>query len=554
MKLSAKFLIVFFTLICWHRSHSQTVDEFIQKAEALQQSGDLTKAASLMEEAIKVYPNNSTAYSYLGFYRGMLAGKTQNFMEAGQLVNDAFDKMEKAVNLDSENPVARFHRGILGVKVPSFLNKLDQGIQDLEYLVKIHEMKPDNFTRQVITHVYDFLAEGLSKQGKNQRALSAWQKVIELAPGTELAESAQRNIAKLSVPKETTVEKTVPEPSKYTSSDAAELERQIKAGADDAANYLKLGKAYLDTKNFEQAEKVLKIAIEKDSSNIEAYKLLIASLGEIAGKGYDKRIYDDTNWRSNLAFEVVKYADKAVAISPSDLQLRLIRGTIGVMMPFFVGKLDQAIEDLNLVKDGQAADEQKAEAMYWLGMAFQKRATTFWIDVVTKYEKTEASKLAFQSFRPMIKRIDFSKWTKPFLLIDFVIGFRDELPPQTAIWIEDKNGKFIKTIYMSGFSGFAKEKQVNLGDWAKASKFEDADVVTGASIDVGHHVYSWDLTDHHNKKVASGDYLVKAEIAFWPSMQYQAISAQVSLGQRDSRCLVEEGNLVPYFEAKYVAQ
>jgi hypothetical protein len=107
---------------------------------------------------------------------------------------------------------------------------------------------------------------------------------------------------------------------------------------------------------------------------------------------------------------------------------------------------------------------------------------------------------------------------------------------------------------VSGFSGFAKEKQVNLSDWAKSSRFKDADAVTGASIDVGHHVYVWDLMDYENKKMPAGDYLVKAEIAFWPSMEYQAVAANIKIGAKDSRCSLEEGNLLPYFEVKYFAQ
>jgi len=277
-------------------------------------------------------------------------------------------------------------------------------------------------------------------------------------------------------------------------------------------------------------------------------------LGEIAGKGYDERIYENTDFRTNLAFEVVKYMDKAVEIAPNDFEVRLMRGSVGVMMPFFVGKLEQAIEDLKMVKNGDSSNEQKADAIYWLGRAFQKKATTFWISVITEYSKTDAAKLAFQSFRPAIKNFDPTNFQKPFLAIDFVIGFRDELPPQTAVWIEDKDGKFVKTIYVSGFSGFAKEKQANLSDWAESSKFEDADVVTGASIDIGHHVYVWDLKDYTGKKVKNEEYVVKVEVAFWPSMEYQSVSANIKFGKGDSRIVVEQGNLIPYLELKYYSK
>ncbi|UCE05221.1 MAG: DUF2271 domain-containing protein, partial [bacterium] len=297
----------------------------------------------------------------------------------------------------------------------------------------------------------------------------------------------------------------------------------------------------------------LKKAIEIDSTNVDAYKFLIETLGHLAEKGYDKRIYNDTDLRSKLAFEVAEYAEKAVKIDSNNPELRLLRGSIGVMMPFFVGKLEQGIADLKFVTESDASKELKAEALFWLGYAHQKKATTYWIKVITDYSKTDASQLAFQTMRPAIKHFDPDKHKAPFLAIDFVLGFRDELPPQTAVWIEDKDGKFVKTVYVSGFSGFAKEKQANLSNWADASDFSDADAVTAASIDVGHHIYTWDLKDYKGNQVKVGDFVVRVEVAYWPSMEYQSISANVKIGKQGSRVVVEEGNLIPYLEVRYYA-
>ena len=136
-------------------------------------------------------------------------------------------------------------------------------------------------------------------------------------------------------------------------------------------------------------------------------------------------------------------------------------------------------------------------------------------------------------------------------MIDFVLGFRDELAPQTAVWVETENGEFVKTVYVSGFSGFAKEKQVNLPMWRNSSQFIDVDGVTGASIDVGQHIYIWDLHDFSGKKLKSGNYIVKVEVAYWPSMQYQLATAKIKLTKKKAHVLVEEGNLIPWLGVKY---
>jgi hypothetical protein len=220
-------------------------------------------------------------------------------------------------------------------------------------------------------------------------------------------------------------------------------------------------------------------------------------------------------------------------------------------MPFFVKKLDQAIDDLNWILKRETTDSTKAEALYWLGRAYQKKSMSYWIKVVTDYSKTKASQDVFKDLRPGIKHLDLSKYKTPFLTIDFVLGFQDELAPQCAVWIETKEGVFVKTIYVSGFSGYAKEKQVNLPVWSKSSKFVDVDAVTGASINIGHYIYVWDLKDHSGKEVKPGEYIIKVEVAYWPSMEYQSTSAAIKLGKNPERVVTEEGNLIPYLEVKY---
>ena len=131
--------------------------------------------------------------------------------------------------------------------------------------------------------------------------------------------------------------------------------------------------------------------------------------------------------------------------------------------------------------------------------------------MVTKHPDSPAARLVFDAMNPGVPRFDFSQHTKPLVVIDFVLGFQDELPPQTAIWIEDGQGNFTKTVYVSGFAGYVKERQITLPIWASSSNFVDVDGITGASIDIGHHIHVWDLKDHQGKRVKSGQYVVKIE-------------------------------------------
>jgi tetratricopeptide (TPR) repeat protein len=523
---------------------ADTVEEYVKKAEEHQNADRIDEAVKVMEEAVKEHPDSSTVNSYLGLYVGMKAGRVPDFMVAGQLAQRSFGLLDKAVSLDPENPTARFHRGLLYVNVPKFLGKLEQGIGDLETLIEISGKSPDQVSKDTLATAYDFLAQGYMKNEEKQKAKQAWQKVVELAPGSDLAREAEKKSAGIQEAKQT-------EQKKEEKGEAINPKQKIEKDTDDPAALLKQGKAYTDAGDFEQAEKTLKKLIEIDPDNLDAHKLLAKALGELAAKGYDERIYDDTDLRSNLAFEIAALLDKAVEIAPDDVEARLSRAVMGVEMPFFVGKLDQAMEDLNWVMKSKASDSIKADALYWLGAAHQKKAMTYWIKVVSDHPGSPASRSVFEQMRPSIERLSSSDYKLPALVIDFVLGFRDELPPQTAVWIEGKNGEFIKTVYVSGFSGYAKEQQINLPKWSDSSDFSDVDGVTAASIDVGHHIYVWDLMDRSGKRVAPGEYVVKVEVAYWPSMEYQLASAAIKLGEKETRTVTKEGNLIPYLEAKY---
>jgi len=330
-----------------------------------------------------------------------------------------------------------------------------------------------------------------------------------------------------------------------------ELKEKVQREPDNSALLVELGKTHFESKQYEEAKKALKEAIKIDESNVEAYKFFALTLREIFAKGYDKKIYENADYHRNLAFEAYRALDKAVSLAPENSEIRLLRGIAGVEMPFFVHKLGQGIDDLNRVLRSDVSDSTKAEVLQWLGKAYQKKAMSYWIKVVSKNPNSEESKAIFDRMRPAVKRFDLSQYQPPVLAIDFILGFQDELEPQTAVWIEDRDGNFMKTIYVSGFSGHAKEREVRLPKWANSSKFVDVDAVTGASINVGHHIYVWDLKDSLGRRVTAGEYVVKVEVAYWPSMQYQLVSATVTFGEKGDRILVEQGKLVPYLKVNY---
>lgn len=536
-------VICFATLVS-----AKPLDQYVEEASGYREAGALDEAASIMKDAIAEHPDSAVAYAYLGLYRGMQAGATDNFMEAGELSIESFELLDKAVDLNPDHPRARLYRGLMGVKVPAFLGKLPGAIEDLETVIGLHGKNPETVSGEIITTAYSLLGEGYAKMGDEKKAVSAYEMVMALAPGTPEAGMAEGAIADLTGEPEV---KEVAE-EKPTRS-VEEIKKDLESNPEDAGHLAELGKAYLEAGKFEQAEETLRKAIELDPENPDAYKWLMIGIGEsMSGELYDERIHEDTDWATKLAFEMVELADKAVELAPEDMESRLFRGIMDIQMPFFTGKLDQGIADLQTVIDSDASADIKAQATYWLGYAYQKMGTTYWIKVLTEYDDQEAAQMALQAMRPPLRKLDTSEIETPAVVIDFSLGFRDELPPQTAVWVETPKGDFVRTVYVSGFSGYAREAQIVLPVWAATSGFAGADAVTGASIDTGQHIYVWDLMDESGKSVEPAEYVVKVETHFWPSMKYEMASAPVTVGADKAQMVTREGTFIPYLELRYM--
>ena len=80
-----------------------------------------------------------------------------------------------------------------------------------------------------------------------------------------------------------------------------------------------------------------------------------------------------------LTFEIVALLDKSVKLAPDNMKIRLANGKSSVVMPFFVNRMSRGIKDLTAVIESNALSSIKAEARFWLGYAYQKKATTEWI-------------------------------------------------------------------------------------------------------------------------------------------------------------------------------
>jgi tetratricopeptide (TPR) repeat protein len=540
-------------LVCSLPAIAGEVDEKIKEAETLANSGDVMGAVALLEKVTAEFPENSDAMAYLGLYTGMGAGQAQSYDEAGRLMMLSFERLDTAVKLDKENPEAYLFRGIIGINVPGFFGRLEAGISDLEQAVEMYGASSSPDAGKGMVAGLTNLAEGYAKNEDPAGQKRALEKIIAVAPGTEAAKAAEEQLKGLGdVEEKPEIDTGLFEPKDGDSEQVLALKKSLMNDHSDPAVILQLGEAYYSEESFYNAMEILKVYTSIDKTNGAAYKMLALSTAYAAEKGYDESIYTNTDTRSNLAFELMAAWDKAVELSPDDMELRLTRGTFGLIMPFFLGKHDQSVADLEMVVDSDASEEMKAEALYYLGFALEREALNNYIKLARDYPKSEGARLAFDRMKPSVVRVDENELDTPCVKIDFILGFQDQLAPQTAVWIDDEDENHIRTLYVSGFAGYVKEKQITLPLWAAVTKFEGIDGVTSASIDIGHHIFIWDLKDFNGEKVKKGKYRVRVETSHWPSNLYQNVEAFIEVGKKENSVRLEEGDFIPFFEVTYI--
>ena len=529
-------VVVPFMFIFCFLSHlqAQTLDECLQQAEALAAEGDFEGAITLMKKAVETFPEDPTAHAFLGSYLTRSAGASDDMMVKASRSGQAFEQLDTAVRLDSTNVYARFFRGLLGVMVPPFLGRLDQGIKDLETVIGIAQTEPDQAPQDIVTQTYNYLGLGYSNREEQGKARQAWEEVLQRAPGSDQAKEAQAHLDELAA--QTSAQPARPEPEgQAPRGDIQKAREAIDRGEQDKAVLL------------------LERMVAEDSTDALALAYLGLARAMSGGAGYDERIAGDTNLRTNAALEGYAAVEKAVMLAPDDPEVRLVRGMFGAELPSFMGKTDQAVEDLHYVLESTSPQDLKAEALYSLGVAYRRKGLSAWEELVTNYPQSETVRRAREQMKPAGGFVEPGEMKPPLVTVRFTIGFETELEPQTAVWIENEQGQCVKTIYVSAFSGYVRDTQVVLPKWAKASNFE-TDANTAASIAAGWHSFIWDLTDHDGHRVGSGPYVVKVEIHHWPSLQYQLASATVEVDGRENVSRAETGDLVPFLEVRYVPE
>jgi tetratricopeptide (TPR) repeat protein len=509
----------------------------IEKADSLLQAGAFEQAVETLRKAIDTHPESSLLMTKLGEALGRKSGadfEAGRMSEAMSEVNQSFDALEKAIELDDKNIQARITYGVMGLQVPVFFGKVKPAIQHLEKARNLLEANPSESNLESRLLVYRYLGEGYRKEERIREAEIVWKMLLAITQEGEQAKAAEEGLSEIK---------------------EMEVKESERAGVvpetEDIQELMKSGKTYLNDGQFAKARLVFEKIMSIDEKNSEAQLCLIQAIASDVQRGYDDRVYENQDTRTHLAFDMAREMKKGVNLNPDNKTLRLQYAMTCIYMPFFVGKMDEGITMLEAMSQDQTLPDSLLEqVLFGLGFAHMRKGAAYWAHLVQKDQNAPVTEAIYQWYSER----EFSSDNRPdgnAVKISFHLGFMDELSPQTAIWIEDMAGQFVKTVYVSGFAGNAKEKQITLPSWGKSSAFE-TDGTTGASIDWGTYTFYWDLTSHDGKKIKKGQYKVFLEVSWWPTFRYALTSAEIEVGKKNVKIMTKKEPFVPEFSVEYL--
>jgi hypothetical protein len=131
-----------------------------------------------------------------------------------------------------------------------------------------------------------------------------------------------------------------------------------------------------------------------------------------------------------------------------------------------------------------------------------------------------------------------AKQAAPAAELSFIFSRRSgSASNQFAVWIEDHQGKYIKTLYATRYTanGGWRRRATSIPMWVRQSGLADMtqpqiDTMSGATPRDGELSYVWDGTDMHGNIVPAGEYVMILEGTLrWSNQVYYR--APIILGQ-----------------------
>lgn len=149
------------------------------------------QGVKILKQLLKIDPDNGEAHGWYGSILTMKGRDAWLPILSVWHVNEGCKAMDKAVELAPHNVTVRMIRGNNNLNLPGFFDRIDLAVEDFEYLVMLNERMSGRLGDAFIGGVHLNLGRAYQQIGQIQKAVENWQKVIEISPGSEAADTAK---------------------------------------------------------------------------------------------------------------------------------------------------------------------------------------------------------------------------------------------------------------------------------------------------------------------------------------------------------------------------
>lgn len=171
-------------------SEQAEAESSLQRAKRLYFEGVAGDGASAREareiliELEKSSPEDPQVVGYSGSALLFQSATTLLVWRKGKLAKQGLERLDRAVDLASEDPELRFLRGISTFHLPGWFGRREQSEADLRFVA----LKAEDYVREgrldVSLAAAALFHDGLfsEKRGDREEALTAWQRAVALGP------------------------------------------------------------------------------------------------------------------------------------------------------------------------------------------------------------------------------------------------------------------------------------------------------------------------------------------------------------------------------------
>lgn len=153
------------------------------------------EALTLLEPLYQDHPDNAVFRVYRGSCLTLKGRDVYWPPKKLDYAREGFSEMDKAVEMDPENKEVRFIRAMCGLNVPKFFNRLDESIEDFDFLVSILDQADHRDEDGAM--IYYYAAKGYLKADNKEKAALMLKKSIAMDSGTRWKTVSQKLLDQL---------------------------------------------------------------------------------------------------------------------------------------------------------------------------------------------------------------------------------------------------------------------------------------------------------------------------------------------------------------------